>query len=61
MSGLPDDVDRLISPVPSKPMMWDKTCEKYKNKFKTQEAWKGVGVDIFTDFDDTKKIELGEY
>lgn len=65
MSGLPDvDVDRLISAVQSKPVLWDKTCEKYKDKFKTQEAWKDVCVEIFTDYDEfdvTTKMELGKY
>ena len=45
MSGLSDvDVDRLISAVQSKPVLWDKTCEKYKDKFKTQEVWKNPAV-----------------
>lgn len=65
MDDLPDvDVDRLISAVQSKPVLWDKTCEKYKDKFKTQEAWKVVCVEIFYDFDEfcvTKQMELGKY
>ncbi|KAF5286021.1 hypothetical protein FQR65_LT13018 [Abscondita terminalis] len=63
MSGLPDvDVDRMISSVQSKPVLWDKTSEKYKDKFKTQEAWKEVCEEISNDYgelDDTKKIEFG--
>ena len=59
MSGLPDvDVDRLIIVVQSKPVLWDKTYEKYKDKFKIQEAWKDVYVEIFEDYDEfdiTKK------
>lgn len=65
MSGLPDvDVDRMISSVQSKPVLWDKTSEKYKDKFKTQEAWKEVYEEISKDYgelDDTKKIEFGKY
>ncbi|XP_046994020.1 uncharacterized protein LOC124606098 [Schistocerca americana] len=48
MSDLPDvDVDQLISVVQSKPVLWDKSCEKYKDKFKTLEAWKDVSVDSY--------------
>ncbi|XP_049779582.1 uncharacterized protein LOC126176468 [Schistocerca cancellata] len=65
MSDLPEvDVDRLISAVQCKPMLWDKICEKYKDTFKTQEAWKDVCVEIFNDFDDSdvsKNIELGKH
>lgn len=61
--NLPDvDVDRLISAVQSKPVLWDKTSEKYKDKFKTQEAWQDVCMEIFADyneFDTAKKNRIG--
>ncbi|XP_037916979.1 uncharacterized protein LOC119655256 isoform X2 [Hermetia illucens] len=65
MNCLPDiDVDRLICAVKSKPVLWDRTCEKYKDKLKTQEAWKDVCIEIvanFVEFDDIKKTEVGKH
>ncbi|KAI4455637.1 madf domain transcription factor [Holotrichia oblita] len=65
MNDLPDvDVDRLISAVQSKPVLWDKTCEKYKDKFKTHDAWLDVCVEIHKDYDEfdvTKKMEFGKH
>lgn len=34
------DIERLISPTQSRVVLWNKTSEKYKDKFKTLEVWK---------------------
>ncbi len=52
------DIDQLISLVQSRPVLWDKTDEKYKDKFKTQEAWKTLSFEInanYEECDDNKK------
>jgi len=35
------DIERLITSVQSRVVLWDKTNEKYKDKFKTLEAENG--------------------
>lgn len=63
MSNLLDvDIDQLISLVQCRPVLWDKTEEKYKDKFKTQEAWKTIFIEIISNYeelDDKKKNEFG--
>ncbi|XP_022182999.1 52 kDa repressor of the inhibitor of the protein kinase-like [Myzus persicae] len=55
------DIERLITSVQSRVVLWDKTSEKYKDKFKTLEAWKAVCTEIidgYEDFDDSKKNDI---
>lgn len=56
------DIDRLISSVQPREVLWDKSSEKYKDKFKTIEAWKAVCAEIvdgYEDFDDHRKNDIG--
>jgi len=56
------DIERLITSVQSRVVLWDKTSDKYKDKFKTLEAWKAVCTEIidgYEDFDDSKKNDIG--
>lgn len=55
------DIERLISSVQARVELWDKTSEKYKDTFKTLEAWKAVCAEIidgYEDFDDSKKNDI---
>jgi len=56
------DIERLITSVQSRVVLWDKTSEKYKDKFKTLKVWKAVCTEIidgYEDFDDSKKNDIG--
>ncbi|XP_045475748.1 uncharacterized protein LOC123681599 [Harmonia axyridis] len=58
------DIERLISSVQSRVVLWDKTSEKYKDKFKTLEAWKAVCTEIidgYEHFNDSKKNDIGKH
>jgi hypothetical protein len=36
------DVVTLIEPIESKPCLWDKTSDRYKDKIETSKAWRKI-------------------
>lgn len=58
------DTELLIATIESRPCLWDKSDEKYKDKLKTNTAWKEVCCIFKEDFahlNDKEKTLFGEY
>lgn len=44
------DIDLLISPIESRPVLWDKTSNMYKDRNETKKEWKKVCTELNSDF-----------
>lgn len=51
------DVVTLIELVESKPCLWDKTADSFKDKVEKQKAWRQVYAFLEEDFSDRDKKE----
>jgi hypothetical protein len=57
------DIEILISLVESKPALWDKTAEIYKDRNETKKAWVEVCsalTDGFEEWSDNEKNSFGK-
>ena len=52
------DVVTLIELVESRPCLWDKTADCFKDKIEKQKAWREVYVVLEKEFDKDKKEQL---
>jgi hypothetical protein len=58
------DIDLLISPVKTRPVLWDKTDGIYKDRNETKKAWREVCICLQEDFEalgNAQKNAFGEY
>lgn len=58
------DIFTLIELVESKPCLWDKTIDAYKNKIMRSNAWREICLFFepeFEGFDDKKKDEIRKF
>ena len=57
------DIDKLISLVSARPVVWDASLEAYKSRSITTEAWRQICSELSPDFEtmsDKDKIEFGK-
>jgi hypothetical protein len=55
------DIELLISLVDTKPVLWDKRDDMYKDRIETKKAWREVYVCLQEDFEalgDVKKTPV---
>lgn len=63
MSQQDIDIDFLISLVQERPIIWDKSHDHYRDKFRTANECAAVCKKIFQDYEeleDQKKNKIGE-
>jgi len=47
------DIAKLIELIESKPCLWDKTSDSYKDKIEKSKAWREICADLEDDFHQT--------
>lgn len=57
MSKFPYDIATLIELVESKPCLWDKTAECFKDRIEKHKAWREVFAFLEEDFQGKEKKE----
>lgn len=55
------DPEILIDLVESKPVLWDKTMDIYKDRIEKRNAWRDVCLALKPDFDDMVDKEKTSY
>jgi hypothetical protein len=60
MSEVEVDVERLISLVEERPVLWDETLDTYKDRNLTKPGWKEVCLELKNDFEDLSKKDKNE-
>lgn len=55
------DVEFLISLVESRPVLWDKTLESYKDRNVTKNAWREILLEVKPDFEELEDKEKNTF
>lgn len=55
------DNDVLISLVESKPVLWDKRLDNFKDRVVTRDAWREVCCALKSDFEELEVKEKNEF
>lgn len=61
MDGTEIDTDTLIELVGTKPMLWDKTVNSYKDRNSKQRAWREVCLGLNPGYDEMAENEKNHF